>query len=119
MDKAASRELRDLAAILAEWSRGYAVRVYLFGSRVRGDHQHDSSVDVYLKWTLAGGDEAVNDRTMGWWARENEDDFRAINKCLPGPLKILEGADPIGQIVMEAPVSHWDGNVSCVRLAPK
>ena len=44
----ASDELKELASILAEWSRGHAVTVYLYGSRIRGDHQPDSDVDVRI-----------------------------------------------------------------------
>ena len=114
-----STELKQLAAILAAWSIGYSVRVYLFGSRVRGDHKPSSDVDVYLEWLLPGGEDVVNERTMAWWQRENEDDFRAINRLLPGKLQILEGTDPIGQNVMHGAVVYRDGNVWCVKLPPK
>ncbi|WP_168212938.1 MULTISPECIES: nucleotidyltransferase domain-containing protein [unclassified Bradyrhizobium] len=59
--------------------------IYLFGSRVRGDHRPDSDVDVRLRineWkNLQGAD-------MDWWARENETDFVALKQRLPGPLAL-------------------------------
>jgi predicted nucleotidyltransferase len=50
-------ELVALAEILADWVEPApsVPAVYLFGSRVRGDHRHDSDVDVRLfldEWKL-------------------------------------------------------------------
>jgi predicted nucleotidyltransferase len=119
MNNEVTKELRELAGILADWANGCAVKIYLFGSRVRGDYKPGSDVDVYLEWTLGNNEHKTNHKTMEWWARENETCFRAINARLPGSLRILEANDPIGQTVRSAPVVHSDGNVCCVWLPPK
>jgi hypothetical protein len=81
-----SDELQALAEILADWikpARGIPA-VYLFGSRVRGDHRHDSDVDVRLfldEWSAC-------DVTVQWWLAQNESDFAELKSQLPGPLEI-------------------------------
>ncbi|WP_461335339.1 nucleotidyltransferase domain-containing protein [Bradyrhizobium embrapense] len=59
--------------------------VYLFGSRVRGDHRPDSDVDVRL-FTNEWRD--VKQVDMDWWAQENDTDFSRLKSRLPGPLAI-------------------------------
>jgi predicted nucleotidyltransferase len=39
-------EVKQLARTLADWAADKSVTVFLFGSRVRGDHRPDSDVDV-------------------------------------------------------------------------
>jgi predicted nucleotidyltransferase len=82
-----SAELSDLAEILADWIKPApgVPAIYLFGSRVRGDHRPDSDVDVRLfldEW------KSVCDATMRWWNEQNETDFAAVKARLPGPLAI-------------------------------
>ena len=45
-----SSELRALAEVLADWIEPVlgVPALYLFGSRVRGDHRPDSDVDIRL-----------------------------------------------------------------------
>jgi predicted nucleotidyltransferase len=39
--------LQELAARMADWAHTHSVfTIYLFGSRVRGDHRPDSDLDV-------------------------------------------------------------------------
>jgi predicted nucleotidyltransferase len=102
--------LEELANTLATWASGKAVTVYLFGSRVRGDHRPDSDVDVYMEWGR------LDDATMNWWQHENETEWAALKAKLPGPLKFLEGSDPVGRLVVAAPVVHTAQNVTCVCL---
>ncbi|QOZ34438.1 nucleotidyltransferase domain-containing protein [Bradyrhizobium sp. CCBAU 53421] len=80
-------DLPALAGILADWlepARNIPA-VYLFGSRVRGDHRPNSDVDLRLfidEWrNLERAD-------MDWWAKENETDFALLKSRLPGPLAI-------------------------------
>ena len=79
-------ELKILAEILAEWidpAPGIPA-IYLFGSRVRGDHRPDSDVDVRLyldEWNVC-------ETTRVWWQRQNETDFAELKARLPGPLSI-------------------------------
>jgi predicted nucleotidyltransferase len=90
------RELEALAETLAEWispAPGIPA-VYLFGSRVRGDHRPDSvDVRLYLdEWTDVG------EVDLRWWQNQNETDFADLKARLPGPLHIhrekQDDADP-------------------------
>src|SRR5271168_82818 len=85
-DFEAAEELRALAEAVAVWVDDVPgiSSVYLFGSRVRGDHRPDSDVDLRLYLDEWGTD----NRTTEWWTRENMDDFAALKARLPGPLAI-------------------------------
>jgi predicted nucleotidyltransferase len=107
------KEGKRVANILADWSAGQTITIYFFGSRVRGDHRADSDVHIYVDWNLPSSE------TAQWWTDENATDFETLKAHLPGPLKILERADPIGQSVKTAEVVHQEGNVICVWRAPK
>ena len=113
----ATDELKALASVLADWAApAPGITVYLFGSRVRGDHTSTSDIDVHFHW----GDRDIGDGDIQWWGRNNEQDFAAIKAKLPGPLKILERWDAVWcQRVVAAPVIHQDRNVRCVSLPPK
>jgi hypothetical protein len=87
--------------------------LYLFGSRVRGDHRPNSDVDVSVQWL------ALGDADMAWWQTNNENLFVAIDARLPGKLQILEENDPVTLKVRAAPVVHQDRNVFCVLTPPK
>ena len=66
----APHELRDLAAVLADWTAAApAATLYLFGSRVRGDYRPDSDVDVSVAWGQIG------DADMDWWMQNNQELF--------------------------------------------
>jgi len=107
-------EIKRLASVLADWAEpAKAATLYVFGSRVRGDHRLDSDVDVYVAW------KQPQDVDLDWWTQNNEDFFRTINARLPGPLQILEADDPLGFSIMRANSIHVDRNVRCVLLPPK
>src|SRR6516164_214357 len=82
-----NKELRALAEILADWIEPApsVPAVYLFGSRVRGDHRPDSDVDVRL--FLDELTSPVCDATTQWWTEQNETDFDALKSFFPGPLR--------------------------------
>lgn len=75
-------ELIGLATTLSNWIAGMPCieTLYLFGSRVRGDHRKDSDVDVHVEFDHAYSLES--------WIQENDDEFRQINSRLPGVLKL-------------------------------
>lgn len=109
-----SEELKTLAAILADWASPIpTATLYLYGSRVRGDHRPDSDVDVSVRFTK------YTDAEVGWWTENNQEEFASINSKLPGPLQILEQDDPITLQVYAAPEVYRDRNVRCVWRAPK
>lgn len=105
-----TEELKTLAAILADWAApAKTVTIYLYGSRVRGDHTSDSDVDIWPDW--AGSDAEVN-----WWMENNQNDFVDINGKLPGKLHVLPPNDPVKEKVRFGPVILTDRNVRCVLL---
>jgi predicted nucleotidyltransferase len=113
-------ELRALAEILVDWiepAPGIPA-VYLFGSRVRGNHRPDSDVDVRLylnEWNAC-------DSTTRWWTDENAIDFAALKARLPGPLSIhremQDAADADIQKAKSDPVLVLR-RVVCVWTPPK
>lgn len=108
-------DLEKLACILADWvepAKGFDI--YLFGSRVRGDHRTDSDVDVVIPIPRL-----PTPSDAAWWSEINEDNFKAINAELPGPLQILENSDPIADKVRSARVVYCDRQVTCVWMEQK
>jgi predicted nucleotidyltransferase len=109
-----SKELKQLAMILADWAAlAPAATIYLYGSRVRGDHRPDSDVDIYISWGKP------DDPDLEWWTKNNEQDFADINAKLPGRLQILEDNDPLNFKIRAAAVVYEDRQVKCVHLPPK
>ena len=114
-------ELKALAAILDNWiAPAPAVpSVYLFGSRVRGDHRPDSDVDVRL--FLNDWKDACP-ATMQWWNEQNETNFAGVKARLPGPLSIHrdspDNADAAIREGAKNPVMTV-GRVVCVWTPPK
>jgi hypothetical protein len=94
-------DLFELVDILADWiaPAPNIPAIYLFGSRVRGDHRPDSDVDVRLflnEW------KSIDVLDMEWWAKENETDFAALKQRLPGPLAIhRETSDEADTAIVE------------------
>jgi hypothetical protein len=81
-------ELDTLANILAKWIEPApgVPAVYLYGSRVRGDHRPDSDIDVRVftkEWL------GIKEADVQWWTNENATDFAALRKRLPGPLHLV------------------------------
>jgi predicted nucleotidyltransferase len=116
-----SSELVALAGLLADWITPApgVTAVYLFGSRVRGDHRPDSDVDVRLfldEWKHA------DHVTSRWWVQQNETDFAVLKSRLPGPLAIhREKTDQADGAIWEGrknPVLVV-GRVICVWTPPK
>jgi predicted nucleotidyltransferase len=110
----ATDELIRLARTLADWVEAAPnFTIYLFGSRVRGDHRPDSDVDVIVDFGKPTMEEVL------WWQGVNEDLFRSINALLPGPIGILVNNVEMTNDVKRAEVVHRDRQVVCVRTKPK
>lgn len=105
-------DFREIARILADWSHPHeCITIYLFGSRVRGDHREDSDVDVLIDHTLP------DDAATAWLSRMEAEDYASLKAQLPG-LELLERLSHIAPMVREAgrnPV-YVDRNVRCVEL---
>lgn len=111
-------ELKALACVIADWAKDITATIYIHGSRVRGDHRQDSDVDIHVAWAVR----ELDQHSMAWWGKENDDEFATINGKLPGRLHILdEPRDPahLHHAVMAAPVIYEYRNVRCVLLEPK
>ncbi len=104
---------RALAAALADWSAETTSKIYLFGSRVRGDHRTDSDVDVVIRFGEA------TDGDVEWWSAANAEGFASINARLPGPLRILENNDLLADRIVKGEPIHRDRNVACIWMPPK
>ena len=118
-------ELQALAEILAEWVAPApgVLNVYLFGSRVRGNHKPDSDVDVRVypeEWL-----HDASRRTVQWWDEQNQTEFADLQKRLPGRLHLgrerRDHGHTVDELIMaarRAPVlAHR--NVSCLWTPPK
>jgi predicted nucleotidyltransferase len=103
-------KLKHLARTLADWAADKSVTIFLFGSRVRGDHRPDSDVDIFVQF----GD--MTKGTAVWWTEQNSEDFASLKGRLPGPLKILDANAPLVLSVKKAEVVYRDRNVVCVLL---
>jgi predicted nucleotidyltransferase len=80
-------DLLALARILADWIEPAPnlPAVYLYGSRVRGDHHPNSDVDVRV---LPNEWRDLQEVDVEWWTNENATDFAALRARLPGPLHL-------------------------------
>ena len=113
-------ELRHIAEAVARWVDDVPgiSAVYLFGSRVRGDHKPDSDVDLRLFVEEMGSD----DETTLWWTRQNECDFAGLKAALPGPLALHRDAgDAADGAIREGAANPVlvVGKVICVCTPPK
>lgn len=110
-----SDELKQLASILADWvSPAPSFKIYLYGSRVRGDHRTTSDVDVCIDFGERPGPAETK-----WWSDNNADLFKDINRKLPGPLEILELHAPLREAVLNAAMTalvYRDRQVICVHM---
>jgi predicted nucleotidyltransferase len=112
-------ELHALAGIFEKWIEPAPdiPAIYLFGSRVRGDHRPDSDVDVRLyvhEWRLCHN-------SILWWQKQNATDFAELKARLPGPLAIHrephDKADGSIRAGIKNPVLVV-GRVICVQTPP-
>jgi hypothetical protein len=114
-------DLPPLARVVADWAAtALAAEIYIFGSRVRGDHHSASDVDLYIHYLGQ-----IDDGTLAWHARHQRTSYADLIPLLPGPLgenghSTLEPDDEeMVRKVLSAPVVYSDRNVRCVTLPPK
>jgi predicted nucleotidyltransferase len=104
-----SAELAEFVRKLADWAEpARGTVIYLYGSRVRGDHQADSDVDICIHFASPTSDD------INWWSKNNLDDFQSISTALGARVEILERNSPIRTEILIAPVVFQDRNVRCV-----
>ena len=111
----ASDELIDLARILADWiAAAPSYKIYLFGSRVRGDHRPTSDVDIVLPHQPY-----ASDADISWLLSAHSECFASLKSVLPGPLQIVENDADLAATALSAKVVYQDRQVFCVWTAPK
>jgi predicted nucleotidyltransferase len=116
----ADTELRSLAEIIDRWVQPVpgVKEVYLYGSRVRGDHRSDSDVDL----RIFVEEMECDSQTTAWWTHQNETDFAELKSQLPGPLGLHRDGPEIGDDEIRAQRASPKlkiGKVVCVWTRPK
>ena len=114
--------LRDLASIVGDWAApaSNSLTVYIFGSRVRGDHRVSSDVDIYMHVTSV-----VDDAALAWHCHQQTTSYAELRPLLPGPLGengsgLLDPMDDdMVRLVLAGRLILSDRNVRCVWLPPK
>jgi predicted nucleotidyltransferase len=102
--------------MIAGWaSEARLAEVYLYGSRVRGDHKPNSDIDLCFAFPVR--DVAV----MAWWELNQLTRFALLELKLGGRVHALPLKDPVAERVRKAAfaperVAHRDRNVTCVWL---
>jgi predicted nucleotidyltransferase len=71
-------DLERLAKIIAHWAESLPLKqVYIFGSRVRGDHKANSDLDVAVEYA-----DFPTEQEMANWQCENDTDFAKLKSAL-------------------------------------
>lgn len=111
-----TEELGQLLKVLADWSEGRVFTIYVFGSRVRGDHHTESDVDL-----LVPVPNAISDEDLDWWCAQEEEGFKDLAAVLPGRPELLERNAHLAEVVLEAAGQPFatERNVVAVFLPPK
>jgi predicted nucleotidyltransferase len=103
-----TRQLEEMAGAIADWAAGapLTVSIFVFGSRVRGDHGPNDDVDLSIDY---GGS---SDEIAAWRAHNEKTDYAALRNVLPGQLKLAP-------FIARGSLVHWNRNVYCLWQAPR
>jgi predicted nucleotidyltransferase len=81
---AAHPDLERQANVIADWAENLPLkRVYIFGSRVRGDAAPDSDIDVAIEFEFQADSEAMRN-----WIYQNDSGFAELKTALGVPLSL-------------------------------
>lgn len=85
-------DLSQIGAAVAKWARSKPIvmRVYLFGSRVRGDHRPDSDLDIAVE-LVPDLDESGG---LATWMHEKKEWIEELKALIPLKLQ-LERYHPV------------------------
>jgi predicted nucleotidyltransferase len=112
-------DLKAIARAVADWVDdvpGVPV-VFIFGSRVRGDHHEGSDVDIRLfKYEWADGG-PLDDVTSEWWDKQNETHCAELEERLGTQVYVIsdqyDSSDDAIRAAAEIPV-YVDRKAVCV-----
>ena len=85
-------ELPAIASTLANWSAGKPLvsRVWVFGSRARGDHRSDSDVDVAIELDLAHSEGMDESGGLATWMFDTKGWREEIEALVPYKLDLQQ-----------------------------
>jgi predicted nucleotidyltransferase len=111
--------LKRQARILCRWAKSLPVKtVYIFGSRVRGDAQPDSDLDVAVEFEPPP---TINE-AMWNWDHQNKTNFAELRKALGISLSLHIDQDDGAWLAIRAGASKpvfSIGKVVCVITPPR
>jgi predicted nucleotidyltransferase len=111
-------DLKALADAVSTWVDEVSgvKEIYIFGSRVRGDHRPDSDVDIRVFV-----DQLANDtQTTVWWTDQHATCFADLKVLLPGPLGMHDRSENFDKdILNQLNVVLTVRKAVCVWLSPK
>lgn len=85
-------EAERILPILDNWASGTGAKVYLYGSRVRGDFSAQSDADIFIEWPSP-----LTDTFCQWWTYENADLWRGITEAVGARVEVLDPDDKLMQ----------------------
>lgn len=84
-DANVNKSLKKLASIVAEWAKPFPIleTVYIFGSRVRGDHHAESDLDIALDFDISKGSSEITP-----FDEEEQSECAGLKALLPSGIKL-------------------------------
>ena len=78
-------EVSEVARVISTWARGKPLvkRVYVFGSRVRGNHRPDSDIDIAVELDPAAYRGVDESGGLATWMFETEGWKEELEKLVP------------------------------------
>jgi predicted nucleotidyltransferase len=116
-------DLKAIATAVADWVDDVpdVPVVFIFGSRVRGDHHEGSDVDIRLfkhEWADGG---PLDDATSEWWDEQNETNCAELEGRLGVRVHVIsdqhDPSDDAIRAAAEIPV-YKDRKAVCVWTPP-
>ena len=92
--------------------------VYLFGSRVRGDHRLDSDIDL----RIFVDELELDAQTMTWWMHQNQTECAELKSQLPRYALHIHSRPEVFDVHIKAARASPKlkiGKVACVCIPPK
>lgn len=87
---ASQMDPQQIGEILSEWAKGKPLvkRIFLFGSRVRGDNRPDSDIDIAVELDPVAFQCADDSGGLATWMFETQGWKGALQKLIPIPVQL-------------------------------